>query len=128
MKIGMHCIKGRSKTQSLIDLSSRESELYASLKASVETLGLVAVLKDLGWHLQGEIWGDANAALGIIRKTRLGKTRHIDTGLLWIQQVPAKQKLKFGKVLGTNNPADLFTKYQDERTTVHHTTNLEIQK
>ena len=57
MMIGGHCVKGWSKTQSLIALSSGESELYASLKASAETLGLIAVLKDLGWHLQGEVWG-----------------------------------------------------------------------
>ena len=110
MKIGMHCIKGWSKTQSLIALSSGESEFYASLKAAAETLGLIAVLKDLGWHLNGEVWGDANAALGIIQRTGLGKTRHIDTGLLWIQQVVAQKRLQFGKVLGTNYPADLFTK------------------
>ena len=33
-------------------------------------------------------------------------------------------KIKSGKVLGTNNPADLFTKYLDESTNMHHTENL----
>ena len=82
------------------------------------------MLKDLGWRVQGEIWGDANAALGIINRNGLGKTRHIEIGLLWIQQVAAEQRLKFAKVLGANNPADLFTKYLDEKTNLHHTSNL----
>ena len=72
----------------------------------------------------GKCGGGANAALGVINRAGLGKTRHIDTGLLWIQQVAADKRLKFGKVLGSDNPADLFTKYLDERTNVHHTTSL----
>ena len=85
---------------------------------------MLSMCKDFGWDLNGEVWGDANAALGIINRMGLGKTRHIQTGLLWIQQIAASQRLKFGKVLGTNNPADLFTKYLDEKTCIHHTTNL----
>ena len=90
VKIGTHCIKGWSRTQSLLALSSGESELYASLKASAEVSGILAMLKDLGWKFHGEVWGDANAALGIINRACLGKARHIDTGLLWIQQVAGK--------------------------------------
>ena len=71
--------------------------------------------------------GDANAALGIINRNGLGKIRHLDTGLLWIQQVVAEQRLKFGKVLGANNLADLFAKYLDEKTNLHHTTKFEFQ-
>ena len=127
MKIGTHCIKGWSKTQSLIALSSGESEFYASLKASAETLGLIAVLKDMGWHLQGEVWGDANAALGVINRKGFGKTRHIDTGFLWIQQTVADQRLKYAKVLGKENPADLYTKFLDAMTSNIHLKKLEYQ-
>ena len=77
--------------------------------------------------MHGEIWGDANAALGIINRDVLGKIRHIETGVLWIHQVAAEQRLKFGKVLGTDNPADLFIQYLDERTKNHHVTNLGFQ-
>ena len=124
IKIGTHSIKGWSKTQVLIALSSGESELYASPKVAAETLGILSMLKDLRWKMHGEVYGDANAALGIINRNGFGKYRHIDTGLLWIQQVAADKRLKFGKAFGTNNPADLFTKYLDEKTRLHHTTNL----
>ena len=95
-----------------------------SLKASAETPGSIAVLKDLVWHLHGEVWGDASAALGIIQRTGLGKTRHTETGPLGIQRLAGQQRLKFGKVFGIDNPADLFIKCMDERTNTHHTRNL----
>ena len=124
MKLGNHSIKGWSKTQSLVALSSGESELYATLKAAAETLGMLSIMKDLGWIMRGELWGDASAALGIIHRRGLGKTRHIDTGLLWIQQTAAEKRLSFNKVLGEVNPADLYTKYLDEATTLRHTEAL----
>ena len=71
--------------------------------------------------MAGEIWGDARAALGIINRNGLGKTRHIDTGLLWIQQTVAQQRLKFDKVLGKENPADMYTKYLDWASLEKHT-------
>ena len=70
------------------------------------------------------MWGDANVALGIINRNVPGKIRHISNGLLWIQQEAAEQRLKFGKVWGVDNLANLFTKYFDERTSAHHTTKL----
>ena len=75
-----HIIKGWSKTQSLAALSSGELELYATLKVAAGGLGITAMLSDLGVHAKGEIWGDATAALGIINRNGLGKTRHIETG------------------------------------------------
>ena len=102
--LGKHTIKGWSKTQSLVALSSGESELYATLKAAAEGLGITAMLRDLGMRVTGEIWGDANAALGIINRKRLGKSRHIDTGHLWIQDVAAKGRLKFSKIVGARHP------------------------
>ena len=126
--LGAHTVKGWSKTQSLIALSSCESELYAALKASADALGLVALLQDLGYIVKGEIWGDASAALGIINRKGLGKkTRHIDIGLLWIQQTVADQRLKYAKVLGKDNPADLFTKFLDAATSNTHVKRLEYQ-
>ena len=118
------CVKGLIKTQPLIALSSGESELYATLKASAETLGIISMMKDFGLTMGGEIWGDAQAALGIIHRKGLGKTRHIQTGLLWIQQVSAEKKLKFGKVLGKVNPADLYTKYLDSTSIDQHVGTL----
>ena len=101
-------------------MSSGESELYAALKAAAETLGVMSMLKDLHWEMEGKIYGDASAALGIINRIGLGKTRHIDTSLFWIQQTAAERHLAFAKVLGQNNPAELYTKYLDQHTSDIH--------
>ena len=122
--LGTHTIKGWSKTQSLAALSSGEFELYAILKAAAEGLGITAMLSDLGVHVKGELWGDANVALGIINRKGLGKTRHIETGYLSIQDVAAKGRMKFHKILGKDDPADLYTNYLDEKTNHYHTNNL----
>lgn len=87
--LGTHVTKGWSKTQSLIALSSGESELYATLRTAAEALGVMSMMTDLGSSIKGEVWSDASAALGIIHRVGLGKSRHIDTGLLWIQQTAA---------------------------------------
>ena len=116
-----------SKTQSLVALSPGEREFYAALKASAEALGVLAIMKDLGWHMYGEVHGDASAALGIIHRKGLGRTRHIDTGLLWIQQTAAEKRLSYYKVLGAENPADLMTKYLSVENIVKHCQCLEIE-
>ena len=72
---------------------------------------MLSVMRDFGLKATCEILGDASTALGIIHRKGLGKTRHIDTGHLWIQQKAAEKALVFAKVLGRDNPADLFTKY-----------------
>ena len=98
--IGSHLIKGWSKTQSLVALSSAESELYASFRSSAETLGLISMAKDWGYMLSGNIYGDASAAFDIIHRKGLRKTRHINISYLWIQEVAAQRRLAFAKVLG----------------------------
>ena len=60
--------------------------------------------------MTADLLADASAALGIIGRSGLGKLRHIDTSYLWLQQNSIKKKLKMGKVLGTENPADMNTK------------------
>ena len=79
------------------------------------------MMKDLGYVLQGEVWGDGSAALGVISRNGFGQTRHIDTSLPWVQEAAAQQRLKYAKVLGKENPADLCTKYLDAATMDHHT-------
>ena len=107
-------------------MSSGESELYAALRAASEGLGTQSIAKDLGIELRGEVWGDVSAAIGIIKGRGLGKTRHIDTGYLGIQQTAAENRLKFGKVLGRDNPADLYTKYLDWDTIRRHSEYLSL--
>ena len=67
--------------------------------------------KDIGLHVSVTLFSDSSAARGIIRRAGLGKLRHLETGYLWLQAAVAKKRLQVRKVSGTENPADLFTKY-----------------
>ena len=101
--------------------------MYDAPKAAAETLGLNANAKRFTLDHGGQsLWG-SSAALGIINRIGLGKTRHIDTSLLWIQQTAAERRLAFEKVVGKNNPADLYTKYLVLSTSDAHVRTLDYQ-
>ena len=80
------------------------------------------------FEVSGEIRSDASAALGIIGRTGLGKLRHLDTNFLWIQQVSAEKKLKFGKVDGKENVADIMTKNVPKELAVEHCSRMNMEK
>jgi hypothetical protein len=110
---GTHFLKGWSRTQQCITLSSAEAELVAMCKLSAELLGMMSMLKDLGETYTGTVLADSTAALAIADRKGSGKLRHINISLLWIQEKESKEELVFEKVLGTENPADMMTKNLD---------------
>ena len=109
--IGQCLIKHWSKTQTTISLSSGEAELHGIAYGAAQALGLQSLLLDLGWKLRIRIHSDATAAIGICRRKGIGKIRHLATADLWIQDKIRSKTLELCKVLGTDNPADVLTKY-----------------
>ena len=87
----------------------------------------MSMLKNLHWKIEGNVYGDASAALGVINRIGLGKTRHIDTSLLWIEQTTAERHLIFAKVLAKKIPADLYTKHLDQNTSDTHVKTLQYK-
>ena len=83
------------------------------MKGATEALGLRSLAQDMGINDKVDIclYADSSAAIGICRRTGIGKVRHLATGQLWIQEKIRHGDLSFFKVLGTDNPADLFTKH-----------------
>ena len=109
--IGSHVIKSWSKTQSVIAKSSAESELYAIIRASTEALGMVTLYKDMGSDVKIRVHVDATAAKSIVERQGLGKVRHVEVDLLWIQDQQLRNKLPLIKVDGKLNPSYLMTKH-----------------
>ena len=110
---GKHCVKFWSKTQASIALSTAEAELVALVKGVCEAKGIASLMKDLTGEETGVIgtYTDASAAIGIVQRKGLGKVRHIDVGILWIQQNQKDGEVEVQKVNGKMNPADVFTKH-----------------
>ena len=78
-----------------------------------QALGVQALAMDMGWVLQPRVYSDATAAIGISKRRGLGKLRHLHTCDLWVQEQTRSERVLLEKVLGTENPADIFTKYVD---------------
>ena len=112
---GGHLLKSFSRTQSNIALSSAEAELYATVTAASEGIGLTAMARDNGKVTMARMHVDATAAIGIAERKGLGKVRHLDTRALWIHDAVRRRRDSLEKVLGTENPADLMTKHLDQK-------------
>ena len=82
---GSHCIRHWSSTQATLALSSGEAELGGIAKGLSHAIGLRSIAADLGISLSLRVRTDATAAMGMARRLGIGKVRHLDTGLLWIQ-------------------------------------------
>ena len=103
-----------SKTQGTISLSSGEAELHGIAHGAAQALGIQSIMKDAGWAVDVHLHSDATAAIGIARRKGLGKHRHLDTTDLWIQDKIRSKKMQLSKVLGTDNMADVMTKYVEK--------------
>ena len=90
-------------------LSSGEAEYNAAIKGAQVLLGCVAFAEDFGFKLRAQLETDSSAALGMLRRSGLGKVRHIATPLLWAQKVVAQGRISISKKAGETNPADLAT-------------------
>ena len=99
-----------SQTQSTLALSSGEAELTGICKAASICIGLQSVAKDLGFEWSLKIHSDATAAIGICNRKGLGRIRHLAVADLWIQDKVKAGDFKLVKILGSENPADMFTK------------------
>jgi len=111
LMLGSTAVRGWSTNQVVIALSTGEAEYYAALKGSSQALGFQSMLRDIGLCTSVTLFSDSSAARGIIHRAGLGKLRHLETGYLWLQAAVASKRLQVRKVNGTENPADLFTKF-----------------
>jgi hypothetical protein len=106
---------GVEYTEDLIALSSAESEIHAAADAAKESLHLKYIAEELGIPVPAEmpLGVDAGAALGFIRNTTsVGRQKHINLKMGWVKKLRQPYTIDFYKVMGTDNPADLFTKIQ----------------
>ncbi len=108
--LGGHLLKHWASTQKRITLSSGEAELGAVVRGFSEALGLQSVAQDLGISLHPEVHADSSAAIGICKRSGIGKVRHLAVAQLWVQDLVRSRECRLHKVLGTENPADLMTK------------------
>ena len=74
-------------------------------------MGIQSMLRDRGQGSATSLYADSSAALAIAKRKGVGRLRHINVSALWIQDVQDREGAAYTKILGTNSPADLMTKY-----------------
>ena len=81
------------------------------VKAAAEGIGLQSLGRDLSLDHAVQLYADSSAAIGICRRTGIGRVRHLAVGQLWVQERLREGQFTLYKVHGPSNPADLRTKY-----------------
>ena len=108
--LGRHFVKSWCSTQKTVALSSGEAELTALVKCSCELIGITQLAADWDLVVEGDVYVDSAAALGVVKRKGAGKLRHVRVGQLWVQQKSEDGELGYKKIKGSENPADLLTK------------------
>merc|ERR1712122_102503 len=108
---GAHLVRNWSSTQNVITLSSGEAELAGIVKGTAEALGLRSLAIDLGLTVSIQVYADSAAAIGICRRSGIGRVRHLATGQLWVQEKIRSGEVALFKVHGGLTPADILTKH-----------------
>ena len=84
-------------------------------------MGLVSVAADLGMGVSLTVLADSSAAIGICRRTGIGKVRHLAVGQLWVQERVRQGDFGLQKHPGSENPADMLTKAVNQELALRHT-------
>ena len=98
MQYGSHILKSWSSTQTVIALSSGESEFYSIVKGSSQSLGLQALMKDLNVTGNIKVLTDASTGKTIASRRGLGRVRHIGVSHLWIQEQITNGSMELTKI------------------------------
>ena len=126
IKFGGCLIKTYSRNQKTIALSSAEAEFYAIVSGIAEGIGVQSILRDYGIDCAIRCFSDSSAAVGIVKRTGIGRVRHLQTQYLWVQELINNGKVSIHKVGTNSNPADLLTKYLDSNKMHEHLQRIGI--
>ena len=103
-------VESKVRAQKSIALSSGESEFVAMVAGSSEGL-LVRRLwnKMTGMQCTMKVRSDSSAARSMVQRQGIGRVRHLDASLLWIQQKEKEKALTVAPIPTDLNWADIGT-------------------
>ena len=119
-----HCLEVSSHTQSTISLSRVENEYYGIVKCAVIGQGARS-LSDFGMCADVVARTDSSSGLAVGSRRGLGRLRHVQTRLLWVQQRIQQGDFRLKKKLGDTNASDELTKPLDEKSVTNVLTMMD---
>ena len=100
-----------SRGQASVALSSCEAEVIAASEGIKEALLLQEVLMFAGLgHYEIEIKVDSSAAHAFFHRRGVGRMKHVDSRILWLQDLIAAGGVRLKKIPRTQNMADMLTR------------------
>ena len=103
-----------SRKQASVALSSCEAEVMAASESIKEALLLQEVLMFVGLgHYEIEIKEDRSAAHAFFHKRGVGRMKHIDSRILWLQDLITAGGARLKKIPRTQNLADTIDESQE---------------
>ena len=106
VQVGLGLVKGWSKDQSHVALSSAEAELYAANLGAQIAIAVSDIAGAWGVKATIGLGMDASGAIGVLQRRGAGKLRHIEANELWLQGCVKQGKIVVRKVQGIGNSAD----------------------
>ena len=103
-------LHAHSRGQATVALSSCEAEVVAASEGIKEALLLQEVLMFVGLgHYVIEVKVDSSAALAFFHRRGVGRMKHIDSRVLWLQDLIAAGGVRLKKIPREQNLADMLT-------------------
>ena len=99
-----------TRRQTVVAQSSAEAELYATASGVSEGILLRKVLAFFGYTVGLQTITDSSANNAVSHRLGVGKIRHLETKVLWLQDLVYDGRLVMRWIRGQQNPADLGTK------------------
>ena len=113
---GQHLVDSWVATDQVRALSSAEAELYGIVDGAARGLHTRSMHEEsLGEEWQVHLRCDSSAAIAISTRAGVGRTRHIETRWLWIQDATRERRVVISKVPTATNVADIGTKALDPK-------------
>ena len=112
---GDHLLETYSSTQQIVALSTAESEYISITKGAVHALEVRSAMVEFGMTFNVVCETDAWAGRAMATRRGVGRVRHLDARLLWLQQLCAEGVVQVRARPGEHNEAELETKMVDLR-------------
>ena len=104
-----------TRRQTVVAQSSAEAELYATASGVSEGILLRKVLEFVGHTVGLRAITDSSANNAVSHRLGVGKIRHLETKVLWLQDLVYDGRLVMSWIKGQQNQADLGTKVLQKR-------------
>ena len=99
-----------SKLQPVVLLSTAEAEYYSIVAGVQRTLAIQALLKEAGVPTKLVVRSDSLAAKQSVEKVGLLHVKHKSMRMMFLKDLQRAGCIEIEKILGTESPADMFTK------------------